>query len=65
MFRVMISDTLTAHLVLDLESLTHTYEHIYDEFDLTSRERVNGAEIALACRTFLRAFDAKTPNDLR
>ena len=65
MFRVMISDTLTAHLVLDLESLTHTYDHIYDEMDLTDRERRNSAEIAQVCRAFLRAYDAKTPNDIR
>ncbi len=65
MFRVMISDTLTAHLVLDLESLRDTYDHIYDEMDLTDRERRNSAEIAQACWAFLRAYDAKTPNDIR
>ena len=61
----MLSDTLTAHLVLDLESLTHTYNHIYDEMDLTDRERRNSAEIAQACWAFLQAYDAKTPNDYR
>lgn len=65
MFRVMISDTLTLHLTLDLESLTDTYDHIYDEFDLTDSERRNGGKIANACRKFLDSFDAKQPNDYR
>lgn len=65
MFRVMISDTLTFHLTLDLELLTDTYDHIYDELDLTDLERKNGGAIANACRKFLTSFEAKTPNDYR
>ena len=63
--RIMISDTLTLHLTLDLESLTDTYDHIYDEFDLTDSERRNGRMIANACRKFLTSFEAKQPNDYR
>ena len=62
--RDMISNIVTSHIVLDLDTVRSTYESIYDEMDLTDTERVNGSAIAQACREFLRSFEAKVPHDL-
>ena len=57
--------TTTDYLLLDLEMLTSLYDSIYDEMDLAPTAHARAAEIAKACRTFLKAYDAKIPNDLR
>lgn len=61
----MISQVAADTMVLDLETLTSLYNSLYDELDLPPVYRARGAELATACREFLRAYDAKTPNDLR